>query len=134
MFACGGLIGQSSISHHTKMLVKNNTMEFQERVSYGASVRFSLYPVMTGFYHLTGTQYNSDKTLMTIGLSLKVFVGMLSDCVPILGYCRKSWMIICWTCCLIFDVNPGMLWSDSKPALHTNLNSTTTYYTALLNT
>ncbi|OQS06556.1 tRNA(Ile)-lysidine synthase [Thraustotheca clavata] len=61
-----------------------------------------LYPVITGYYHLTGAQYNSAKTLLTIGWSLKAFIGMLSDCVPIYGYRRKSWMMIGWTCCLCF--------------------------------
>ncbi|OQR85825.1 Folate-Biopterin Transporter (FBT) Family [Achlya hypogyna] len=61
-----------------------------------------LYPVITGYYHLTGAQYNSAKTLLSIGWSLKAFIGMLSDCVPIMGYRRKSWMMIGWTCCLCF--------------------------------
>ncbi|OQS06558.1 Folate-Biopterin Transporter (FBT) Family [Thraustotheca clavata] len=63
-----------------------------------------LYPVIAGYYHLTGAQYNSAKTLLSIGWSLKAFVGMLSDCVPIRGYRRKSWMMIGWTCCLCFLV------------------------------
>ncbi|OQR92298.1 Folate-Biopterin Transporter (FBT) Family [Achlya hypogyna] len=61
-----------------------------------------LYPVITGYYRLTGAQYNSAKTLLNIGWSLKAFIGMLSDCVPIMGYRRKSWMMIGWTCCLGF--------------------------------
>ncbi|EQC36062.1 hypothetical protein SDRG_06797 [Saprolegnia diclina VS20] len=61
-----------------------------------------LYPVFTGYYHMTGAQYNSAKTLVNIGWSLKAFIGMISDCVPIKGYRRKSWMMIGWTCCLCF--------------------------------
>ncbi|OQR93117.1 Folate-Biopterin Transporter (FBT) Family [Achlya hypogyna] len=61
-----------------------------------------LYPVFTGYYHLTGAQYNSAKSLVGIGWSFKAFVGMFSDCVPIFGYRRKSWMMIGWTCCLGF--------------------------------
>ncbi|KDO29925.1 hypothetical protein SPRG_05115 [Saprolegnia parasitica CBS 223.65] len=61
-----------------------------------------LYPVITGYYHMTGAQYNSAKTLLGIGWSLKAFIGMISDCVPLMGYRRKSWMMIGWTCCLCF--------------------------------
>ncbi|EQC40210.1 hypothetical protein SDRG_02858 [Saprolegnia diclina VS20] len=55
------------------------------------------YPVFTGYFHMTGAQYNSAKTLLFIGWSLKAFIGMISDCVPIYGYRRKSWMMIGWS-------------------------------------
>ncbi|KDO21282.1 hypothetical protein SPRG_13581 [Saprolegnia parasitica CBS 223.65] len=55
------------------------------------------YPVFTGCFHMTGAQYNSAKTLLFIGWSLKAFIGMISDCVPIYGYRRKSWMMLGWS-------------------------------------
>ncbi|RQM10557.1 hypothetical protein B5M09_013902, partial [Aphanomyces astaci] len=39
------------------------------------------------------------------GWSLKVFVGILSDCAPLFGYRRKSYMILGWIacgCCMLF--------------------------------
>ncbi|KAF0719710.1 Aste57867_832 [Aphanomyces stellatus] len=57
------------------------------------------YPVFTSYFHLTGAQINSATTLITMGWNFKVFVGVLSDCVPICGYRRKSWMMIGWLLC-----------------------------------
>ncbi|OQS03079.1 folate-Biopterin Transporter (FBT) family [Thraustotheca clavata] len=59
------------------------------------------YPVFTGYYHMTGAQSNSVKTLLGLGWTFKVFFGLLTDCVPLLGYRRKPWMIIGWLCCLV---------------------------------
>ncbi|KDO28885.1 hypothetical protein SPRG_05756 [Saprolegnia parasitica CBS 223.65] len=60
-----------------------------------------LYPYFTGYFHVQGHQYNSAKTLLTLGWSLKVFVGVLSDCVPIAGYHRKPYMLLGWACTLL---------------------------------
>ncbi|RHZ26100.1 hypothetical protein DYB26_008767, partial [Aphanomyces astaci] len=48
-----------------------------------------------------GYQTSSYSTLVTLGWSFKVFMGMFSDCFPILGYRRKSWMLIGWTATMI---------------------------------
>ncbi|EQC25781.1 hypothetical protein SDRG_16377 [Saprolegnia diclina VS20] len=66
---------------------------------YGAIPNL-LFPLFTGYFHMSGSQYNSGKALIGIGWSLKVFVGMLSDCVPIFGRRRKFWMILGWLACL----------------------------------
>ncbi|OQS01752.1 Folate-Biopterin Transporter (FBT) Family [Achlya hypogyna] len=66
---------------------------------YGAMPNL-LYPLFTGYFHMSGAQYNSGKALISIGWSVKVFVGMLSDCVPIFGHRRKYWMAIGWLACL----------------------------------
>ncbi|EQC42313.1 hypothetical protein SDRG_00052 [Saprolegnia diclina VS20] len=58
------------------------------------------YPLFTGYFHMTGAQSNSVRTLMGLGWTCKVFFGLLTDCVPICGYRRKSWIIIGWLCCL----------------------------------
>ncbi|OQS03101.1 transmembrane protein [Thraustotheca clavata] len=70
---------------------------------YGAIPNL-LYPYFTSYFHLRGHQFNSAKTLVNLGWSLKVFVGILSDCVPILGYRRKSYMLIGWTLTLAFMI------------------------------
>ncbi|OQS00731.1 folate-Biopterin Transporter (FBT) family [Achlya hypogyna] len=67
---------------------------------YGAMPNL-LYPLFIGYFHLEGSQFNSAKVLIGLGWSLKAFVGILSDCVPLRGYRRKSWMLVGWTSCLI---------------------------------
>ncbi|RQM24593.1 hypothetical protein B5M09_005734 [Aphanomyces astaci] len=57
------------------------------------------YSVLVQYFHLQGTQFTSAKALIGLGWSLKVFVGMLSDVCPILGFRRKSYMILGWLLC-----------------------------------
>ncbi|OQR89320.1 folate-Biopterin Transporter (FBT) family [Achlya hypogyna] len=54
------------------------------------------YPILTGYFHLEGNVLNSATALMSLGWSLKVFFGMLSDCFPIFGYHRKPYIFIGW--------------------------------------
>ncbi|EQC39462.1 hypothetical protein SDRG_03664 [Saprolegnia diclina VS20] len=60
-----------------------------------------LYPLYTVYLGMEGYQTASYGVLVTTGWSFKVFFGMLSDCVPIMGYRRKSWMLIGWTITMI---------------------------------
>ncbi|KAF0720816.1 Aste57867_11 [Aphanomyces stellatus] len=57
------------------------------------------YPIFIAYYHMEGTQYNAATALIGLGWSLKVFVGIVSDCFPLFGYRRKSYMILGWICC-----------------------------------
>ncbi|OQR85548.1 folate-Biopterin Transporter (FBT) family [Thraustotheca clavata] len=59
---------------------------------------YSLYTVYLG---MEGYQTASYGVLVTTGWSFKVVWGMLSDCIPIFGYRRKSWMLIGWTITMI---------------------------------
>ncbi|ETV76537.1 hypothetical protein H257_09539 [Aphanomyces astaci] len=59
------------------------------------------YPIFNVYLQLEGYQTASYNTLVTLGWSFKVFMGMLSDCYPIFGYRRKSWMLIGWTATMI---------------------------------
>ncbi|RQM19203.1 hypothetical protein B5M09_013991, partial [Aphanomyces astaci] len=61
----------------------------------GAMQQFS-YPIFIAYYHMEGSQFNAATALMGLGWSLKVFVGILSDCAPLFGYRRKSYMILGW--------------------------------------
>ncbi|KDO25657.1 hypothetical protein SPRG_08956 [Saprolegnia parasitica CBS 223.65] len=69
---------------------------------YGAiGVIYSLipslaYPIFNNYLNMEGYQTASYGVLVTVGWSFKVFWGMLSDCFPIFGYRRKSWMLIGW--------------------------------------
>ncbi|OQS03129.1 Folate-Biopterin Transporter (FBT) Family [Thraustotheca clavata] len=60
-----------------------------------------MYPLFNNYLNMEGYQTASYNVLVTTGWSFKVFWGMLSDCVPIFGYRRKSWMIIGWVITLI---------------------------------
>ncbi|KAH9128922.1 hypothetical protein AeMF1_000969 [Aphanomyces euteiches] len=59
------------------------------------------YPVFTNYFHMTGAQVNSATNLIQLGWNFKVFVGVLSDCVPLFGYRRKSWMMVGWFLCSV---------------------------------
>ncbi|OQS05167.1 Folate-Biopterin Transporter (FBT) Family [Thraustotheca clavata] len=67
---------------------------------YGALPNLA-YPLFTAYFRMSGARYNAATSLVSLGWSLKVFVGILSDCVPIFGYRRKSWMMVGWTLCLV---------------------------------
>jgi hypothetical protein len=54
------------------------------------------YPIFNVYLNLEGYQTSAYSSLVTLGWSFKVFMGMFSDCFPIFGYRRKSWMLIGW--------------------------------------
>ena len=61
------------------------------------------YSVFQNYLKMEGYQVSAYGVLVVLGWSFKVFFGMLSDCVPIMGYRRKPWMLIGWviaTICL----------------------------------
>ncbi|KAH9189765.1 hypothetical protein AeNC1_008259 [Aphanomyces euteiches] len=64
-------------------------------IVYGTFSNLSL-PVLTYYFHMTSPSIASAKGLMSLGWSLKVFYGMLSDCFPIMGYRRKPFILIGW--------------------------------------
>ncbi|RHY02911.1 hypothetical protein DYB36_005791 [Aphanomyces astaci] len=59
------------------------------------------YPIFNIYLNLEGYQTSAYRVLIVIGWSFKVLYGMLSDCVPICGYRRKSWILIGWTVTMI---------------------------------
>ncbi|RHZ09344.1 hypothetical protein DYB26_009095 [Aphanomyces astaci] len=59
------------------------------------------YPIFNIYLNLEGYQTSSYRVLIVIGWSFKAIFGLLSDCVPIYGYRRKSWMLIGWTITMI---------------------------------
>ncbi|RHY15790.1 hypothetical protein DYB32_010721, partial [Aphanomyces invadans] len=48
------------------------------------------YPIFNVYLQLEGFQTASYSTLVTLGWSFKVFMGMFSDCFPIFGYPRTE--------------------------------------------
>ncbi|RHY69222.1 hypothetical protein DYB38_007112 [Aphanomyces astaci] len=59
------------------------------------------YPIFNVYLNLEGYQTSSYSVLVTLGWSCKVIFGMCSDCFPIFGYRRKSWILIGWTITMI---------------------------------
>ncbi|KAF0699505.1 Aste57867_9927 [Aphanomyces stellatus] len=59
------------------------------------------YPIFNVYLALEPYQVSTYGTLVVLGWSYKVFFGMLSDCFPIMGYRRKSWMLIGWTITMV---------------------------------
>lgn len=50
---------------------------------------------------ISSTNYNAFFTLVSLPWSLKFILGSLSDGIPILGYRRKSWLLIGWVLYII---------------------------------
>ncbi|KDO21700.1 hypothetical protein SPRG_13038 [Saprolegnia parasitica CBS 223.65] len=78
-------------------------------IIYGM-IPYLSYALYTNYLGMEGYQTASYGVLVTTGWSFKVFWGMLSDCFPIFGYRRKSWMLIGWTitmlCLAIMTFSP----------------------------
>ncbi|KAF0689366.1 Aste57867_19192 [Aphanomyces stellatus] len=60
-----------------------------------------VYPLFTVYFRMTGAQTNAASALTMIGWNIKMFVAILSDCVPLYGYRRKSWIVLGWALTLI---------------------------------
>ncbi|KAE8963360.1 hypothetical protein PR001_g29398 [Phytophthora rubi] len=59
----------------------------------------TIYPFLFNYLNMEGTQVMSATVLLNMPWSLKVFFGMLTDCVPIWGYRRRPFMVLGWTLC-----------------------------------
>ncbi|ETW02946.1 hypothetical protein H310_05391 [Aphanomyces invadans] len=68
------------------------------------------YPIFTTYLRMEGYQIASYVPLINLAWSLKVFAGIASDCFPIYGYKRKSYVIIgwalCFVCCAVMALTP----------------------------
>ncbi|KAF0685192.1 Aste57867_22894 [Aphanomyces stellatus] len=78
-------------------------------VVYGLLPRLD-YPVYFNYLNFTGTQIASYNALLGICWTLKVFLGILTDCFPIFRYRRRSYMVLGWTitfvACLVMTLTP----------------------------
>ncbi|CAH0485217.1 unnamed protein product [Peronospora farinosa] len=63
-----------------------------------------IYPVLQGYLNAEGTIIVSATVLLQLPWSYKVFLGVLSDCFPIVGFRRRPYMLIGWLlcCCMLF--------------------------------
>ncbi|TMW61554.1 hypothetical protein Poli38472_012745 [Pythium oligandrum] len=65
---------------------------------YGALPR-TVYPFLNNYLHMNGYQTLSARVLLSMPWSIKVFIGMLSDCFPICGSRRRAYMVLGWLAC-----------------------------------
>ncbi|OQR86687.1 folate-Biopterin Transporter (FBT) family [Achlya hypogyna] len=81
------------------------------------------YPVLTGYFKLEGNVLNSGSALMSLGWSLKVFFGLMTDCVPIGGQHRKPYIFLGWlgtaTVLVVIALSPpGLPAPDAAATAH----------------
>ncbi|RLN48255.1 hypothetical protein BBJ28_00000785 [Nothophytophthora sp. Chile5] len=57
----------------------------------------TLTPFLTYYLNMEGTETTSARALISIPWSFKVFIGVLSDCMPLLGYRRRPYMVLGWS-------------------------------------
>uniref|UniRef100_A0AAV1UVB5 Uncharacterized protein n=1 Tax=Peronospora matthiolae TaxID=2874970 RepID=A0AAV1UVB5_9STRA len=68
-------------------------------INYGL-LPATIYPFLQQYLNATGSQVTTATTLVILPWSFKAFYGILSDCVPLCGYRRKSWILVGWSICV----------------------------------
>ncbi|ETI48861.1 hypothetical protein F443_07165 [Phytophthora nicotianae P1569] len=87
-------------------------------------------PFLSYYLNMEGQATTSARALLGIPWSVKVFIGILSDCFPICGFRRRPFMIIGWMLCTIcllvmttFPLDkpyfPEASWRKIKPSDYT---------------
>ncbi|KAJ0388976.1 hypothetical protein ATCC90586_011634 [Pythium insidiosum] len=60
----------------------------------------TVYPFLTAYLNMEGTQTASARVLLTMPWSFKFLFGIITDCFPIMGFRRRPYMLIGWVLCL----------------------------------
>ncbi|GMF22517.1 unnamed protein product [Phytophthora fragariaefolia] len=90
----------------------------------------AIMPFLGYYLNMEGQATTSARALLGIPWSVKVFIGIISDCFPICGFRRRPFMIIGWglcTICLIVMAAlpvgrpyfPEASWRSMKPSQYT---------------
>ncbi|CEG38278.1 Protein of unknown function DUF1688 [Plasmopara halstedii] len=90
----------------------------------------TITPFLGYYLNMEGQVTTSARALLGIPWSVKVFIGILSDCFPICGFRRRPFMVIGWTLCLTclvvmatFPLDkpyfPEASWRQMKPSSYT---------------
>ncbi|ETL83534.1 hypothetical protein L917_16508, partial [Phytophthora nicotianae] len=70
----------------------------------------TITPFLTYYLNMEGTATTSARALISIPWSFKVFIGVLSDCLPLFGYRRRPYMVLGWSvtvlCLLAMAASP----------------------------
>ncbi|RLN79397.1 hypothetical protein BBO99_00005296 [Phytophthora kernoviae] len=64
-------------------------------IVYG-TVSGVIYSVLNNYLHMSATLVATATALVTFPRALRLFTGLLTDCVPICGYRRRPYMILGW--------------------------------------
>eukprot|EP00644_Phytophthora_capsici_P017691 jgi/Phyca11/18996/fgenesh1_pg.PHYCAscaffold_42_\ len=108
----------------------------QNRTQYAAvglmmgTLPSTITPFLSYYLNMEGQATTSARALLGIPWSIKVFIGIISDCFPICGFRRRPFMIIGWllcTLCLIVmailpldkPYFPEASWRSLKPSEYT---------------
>ncbi|KAJ0390121.1 hypothetical protein ATCC90586_010671 [Pythium insidiosum] len=72
----------------------------------------TVYPFLTVYLNMEGTQTTSADVLLTMPWSFKFLFGIITDCFPIMGFRRRPYMVIGWVMCLtclvtLASMDPG---------------------------
>lgn len=81
--------------------ILTNAGIYQSYFSVGIAIYILSTPVsyyMIDTLDVSSLEYSAYATLIALPWSLKFIFGSVSDGVAILGYRRKSWMVLMWTC------------------------------------
>ncbi|RLN10869.1 hypothetical protein BBJ28_00019060 [Nothophytophthora sp. Chile5] len=69
-----------------------------------------IYAVMNNYLYMSATLTATAQALVRVPRALRVFTAIFSDCYPIFGYRRRSYLIIGWiitfVCCFLMAVLP----------------------------
>ncbi|KAG6616896.1 Transmembrane protein [Phytophthora cinnamomi] len=60
-----------------------------------------IYPFLTNYLRMSGNETTSASVLITLPYTLKVFIGIITDCYPIFGFRRRPYMLIGWAVCFV---------------------------------
>lgn len=71
---------------------------FTVGVIYGG-LPATTYGFLLGYLNTPSYVYSTCTTLLALPWSFKFILGAINDCVPIMGYRRKPYMVIGWTIC-----------------------------------
>ncbi|KAF1781642.1 Major facilitator superfamily domain [Phytophthora cactorum] len=60
-----------------------------------------IYPFLTNYLRMSGNETTSASVLITLPYTLKVFIGIVTDCYPIFGFRRRPYMLLGWVVCFV---------------------------------
>ncbi|KAI9908881.1 hypothetical protein PsorP6_014583 [Peronosclerospora sorghi] len=141
-FMCASSPGARHQSIQDGALREGETLNLLSSESCGLLVQYAAVGLMMGalpslvtpflgyYLNMEGQTTTSARALLGIPWSLKVFIGIVSDCFPIYGFRRRPYMIMGWTLCSLCLVAmatlpleapyfPHVSWRALKPTNYT---------------
>lgn len=88
---------------------------FSVGLVYGGSVNL-LFPVLIIQNGVDSSFYSAASSLVTVFWSYKIFFGVMSDCLPIMGRKWKYYIVMGWVLCAAVLVGLASLGEDVSPS------------------